>query len=261
MTPNPDTLGTEVPGREGFSLGSRLGRRCPRVRLLLPLLLLVPVLHSQEPGLAPPAEPPALDAEPPALFALRCGEESLQFRDGERFVLPTSWAGRECALERLPLRRFEIPGALAFEYPDGAKWLAAVHVPEFLWWHVGLGQEFVMLQRHRGSGDASHQQDLYAGDCLKAGGEDLGACSIVAGGRELRGRRVRVVSDEPYVQEIFGFEHAGETWLLVLNHGDPASDAAQALAASPTALPIATPTAVPTSRPLRDRLLASFRFL
>ena len=215
------------------------------MRLLLPWLVLAPVIAWQEPVVslpsAPPPQSPAsarpLDAEPPALFALRCGEESLSFRDGEPFVLPAAWGGQECSLERLPLRRFEIPGALAFEYPDGARWLAAIHVPEFLWWHVGLDREFAMLQRHRGTGDAAHHRDLYAGNCLKAGGEDLGECSILLGGRELRGRRVSGQSDEPYVQEIFGFEHAGETWLLVLNHGEPAP------------------------RPLRDRLLASFRFL
>jgi len=44
-------------------------------------------------------------------------------------------------------------------------------------------------------------------------------------------------SDHGFVQEIYSFEHAGATWLLVLQHepGQP--------------------------RPLRDRLLASFRFL
>jgi hypothetical protein len=225
------------------------------MRLLLPLLALAPALLPQEP--AAPAAPSA--EEPPPRFALRCGEEAVEFGAGRSFTLPEAWGGQACTLERLPLRRFEFPGALAFDYPDGANWLAAVHVPEFLWWHVGVGHEFAMLQRHRGSGDAAHHRDLYAGNCLEAGGEDLGECGILLGGRELRGRRVRVVSDQPYVQEIFGFEHAGETWLLVLNSGAPASGAAPApaLAATPTAMPIA----VPAPRPLRDRLLASFRFL
>lgn len=28
------------------------------------------------------------------------------------------------------------------EFDYGARWSAALHVPEFLWWHVGLGGEF-----------------------------------------------------------------------------------------------------------------------
>lgn len=212
------------------------------MRPVLPLTLLLlaplaPTPPSQEPATVEIPAPP-LDAEPPARYQLRSGAASLEFADGESFTLPATWGGRSCTLERLPTRRFEYPGAIAFDYPDGAKWLAATHVPEFFWWDVVADGEFIMLQRHLGTGTGAFHRDLYADNCLKTGGQELDASEISLGDQQLRGRRIAVVSDAPYVQEIYGFDRAGAAWLLVLNH--PAGDA---------------------PRPLRENLLASFRFL
>lgn len=219
------------------------------MRLLLPFLALAPALLPQEPA-SPLVIPPGLDAQPPARFALRCGESAVEFSDGARFTLPAAFAGQECALERLPLRRFEYPSAVAFDYPDGAQWLAATHVPAFCWWDVVAYGEMIAVQRHVGTGDAAHHRNLYAENSLKCGGTDLGECTITLDGRVLTGRRVSGRSDRVFTQEIYSFEHAGATWLVLLHSDQPDPAPFDELGSAPVA-----PAA------LRDRFLTSFRFL
>ena len=199
------------------------------MRLLLPLLAL---------ALAPPPQEPAFSAaEPPQRLTLQIGEHALQVTMGETFVMPDDAAGQECRLIPSPFRQLLLPGAVSYDYPDGATFLGATFVPEFMWWNVVANGEMLVLQRHVGTGDAAHHRNLYAENCVKCGSKDLGTCSIKVDGRALSGRKIAGRSDHDFVQEIYSFEHAGATWLLVL---DSTAD---------------------QPRPLRDRLLASFRFL
>jgi hypothetical protein len=198
------------------------------MRRLLPLLALAPALWPQEPTFSA--------AEPPQRLTLQIGEHALPITMGETFVMPDVAAGQECRLYPYPLRQLILPGAVSFEYPDGANFGASTFVPEFMWWDVLTNGESIALQRRVGSGDAAHHRNLYAEVSVKCGGPDLGTCSILLDGRELRGRQVAGRSDHDFVQEIYSFEHADATWLLVLD------------------------STVGQPRPLRDLLLASFRF-
>lgn len=227
--------------------------------LALTLLSLAPAPTAQEP--APPGALLALDAEPPARFALRCGGEAVEFADGESFTLPDGWGGRTCALQRLPTRRFAYPGAVALEYPDGAQWLAATDVPEFCWWDVLAGGEMIALQRHVGTGDAAHHRELYAANGVKCGWTDLGACTITLDGRAISGRRLGGDAGGPFAQEVYAFAHAGATWLLLIQHAEPAPGAPALHLGADGAITIAAPPALARPTPLRDRLIASFRFL
>ncbi len=184
----------------------------------------------------PPRLPDQESVEPPERFRLQAGDWSAPVILGEKFRLPASAAGAECRLDRMPTRRFALAGALSFDYPDGAQFLAATHVPEFCWWHVMQDGEFLMLQRHRGTGGAAHHRELYFQNSLKAGSADAGSCSLTLDGLTITGRAISGRTDLPFMQEIYAFESAGATWLLVLNHAPDAP------------------------RPLRDELARSFRF-
>lgn len=234
-----------------------------RLLLPLPLLFLAPALPPQEP--VPSPLPTPGDAEPPVRYTLRCGVERLEFSAGESFTIPDGWGGRACALERLPLRRFTFPGALAFEYPDGARWLGATFVPEFQWWDVVGDGEMVALQRHVGTGDAAHHRDLYAENSLKVGGEDLGPCTIALDGREIAGRRIAGWTDRPFTQEIYAFEHAGATWLLLIHRDRPEPDPSRIRLGPITVemepLPAWPAPAGALPGGVAARFLSSFRFL
>lgn len=223
-----------------------------RPLLVVTLLSLAPVLPGQDPALA---------LEPPARYALRCGAEAVGFSAGESFTLPSDWGGRSCTLERLPLRRFAYPGAVSFQYPDGAKWIGSTHVPAFQWWDVAADGEMIALQRHEGTGDAAHHLELYAGNGVKCGWSDLGACAITLDGREIRGRRLGGDTGEPFTQEVYAFEHAGATWVLLIHRSTSEAPPPELRLGTDGAIEILAQPVPARPTPLRDRLLASFRFL
>lgn len=158
---------------------------------------------------------PAL--EPPLRYRVTVGDETVELEAGKP-VTPRE-GGLTWLVEVLPTRVLRMEGAFSFEYPHALSFLGA-EGPGGGWWTLSDETTSIHLQRHFEDPDVVVER--YVANSVATGARDVRPARLELDGRTLTGHAFDLHLggfhgwEAESIQEVFGFEAGGASWLITL---------------------------------------------